>query len=98
MLITNNEIVRVRYLLAYGSKKPSSMMKLRLNLSPSKDSLTNQQESSLSFFGWCRRNPLVVSAILYVILLAFVGLNQNRSVEHYKNIIKDFLKRRLRFE
>lgn len=94
LLITNNEIVRVRYLLTYGSKKTS------IKPSPSKDNLNtaDKQIESLSFFTWCRRNPLLTSAILYFLFLALVGLNQNRSVEHYKSVLKDFFKRRLKFE
>jgi poly[ADP-ribose] polymerase 16 len=97
LLITNNEIVRVRYLLLYGSKKPT----LKSILSKDRISTSSQQpnlDAPSSFLTWCRRNPMLVSACIYVILLILVGLNQSRSVEHYKNVIKRFIQRYFKFE
>lgn len=63
LLITNNEVVRVRYILVYGSKKVTSP------LPTSAPSATNEEVKSeyrTGFFWWCRRNPLIVSVFLYV--------------------------------
>ncbi len=59
----------------------------------------NQQpQSSFSLLNWCRRNPMIVSACFYVIFLVLVGLNQTRSVEHYKNVLKNFIQKFFKFE
>jgi poly[ADP-ribose] polymerase 16 len=100
LLITNNEIVRVRYLIIYGSNKPvvkPSLSSSSLQTATSIDD-TSETRSWRSFFTWCRKNPLFVSAFLYVLLLALVGFSNHRSFEHYKRIAMDFIKRRFKFE
>jgi poly [ADP-ribose] polymerase 16 len=93
LLITNNEIVRVRYLLIYGNKKPS------LKKQPSSTLEENSiAQPGQSFMWWCRKNPLIVSAFLYVILLVLVGLSNTQVFEYYKNILTNFLKKRFKFE
>lgn len=90
LLITNNELVRVRYLLMYGSKKKSAP--------PKATSSTEVVEvAPRSVLKWCRRNPLIVSVILYVVLLFLVGLSNHRAVEYYKNNLWNFLKKRFKF-
>lgn len=98
LLITNNEIVRVRYLLIYGTNKPKT-----IKSSPSSTGLITLDQpvdTSLkqSFFSWCRRNPLIFSGFLYALLLVLVGLSSHRSFEHYKKVITEFVKRRFKFE
>lgn len=59
LLITNNELVRVRYLLIYGHKKTPSSKSLTT-------SAVSEEVPRMSFMAWCRKNPLIVSAVLYV--------------------------------
>jgi hypothetical protein len=96
LLITNNEIVRVRYLFVYGSNKPT--IKLSSTSGNESASINEVGTSGNAFLNWCRRNPLFVAGALYVILLMLVGLNNNRYVEHYKRIIGDFFNKRFKFE
>jgi hypothetical protein len=90
LLITNNELVRVRYLLVYGSKKKSAAIK--------KPSTSEELEvQPRSFLLWCRKNPLIVSAVLYISLLFLVGASNHRAVEYYKHHLWNFLKKRFKF-
>ncbi|KAG5680376.1 hypothetical protein PVAND_009885 [Polypedilum vanderplanki] len=101
LLITNNEIVRVRYLMIYGSNKPiikSSSSSNSLKALTSTGSVEEIQTRQGLFLSWCRRNPLIVSVFLYMLLLILVGFSNHRSFEHYKRMILDFLKRRFKFE
>lgn len=93
LLITNNEFVRVRYLLIYGSKKVSTVKK---SASDWKGQLENSHREN-SFYKWLRRNPLIVSVFLYILMLVFVGISKNRAVEYYKNILMQFLQNRFKF-
>jgi poly[ADP-ribose] polymerase 16 len=95
LLITNNEIVRVRYLMIYGTNKPPVKSSVPGAATPSGSEVLSGQRS---FFTWCRKNPLIVSACLYVMLLGLVGFSNHRSFEHYKKIVLDFLTRRFKFE
>ena len=90
LLITNNELVRVRYLMIYGSKKKAVVRK---------PSTSEEVElvPSRSFLQWCRKNPLVISVTLYVFLLFLVGFSNHRAVEYYKNKLWSFLKNRFKF-
>lgn len=65
LLITNNEIVRVRYLLIYGSKKTAATSKPQMT--PAEEVKVVQRNG---FMWWCRKNPLIVSAFLYVSLVS----------------------------
>jgi hypothetical protein len=79
--------------MIYGKKKSSSSVK--------KSSVTDGDEKELqqgvNVLTWCRKNPLIVSVCLYVILLFCVGLSNHRAVEYYKNIIMKFLRNRFKF-
>lgn len=111
LLITNNEVVRVRYILVYGSKNATAAAAPPVT--------ANQEvkiERTSGFFWWCRKNPLIVSAFLYVsvfhnltttvsfkcsrfqiFLLFLVGASNHRAVEYYKNIAMDFVRNRFKF-
>lgn len=95
LLITNNEIVRPRYLLIYGTNKPTLKKSTSANLV---NNSTESIDEPRTFFTWCRRNPLIVSAAIYLLLLFLVGLSSHRSFDHYKNILINFFKKRFKFE
>jgi poly [ADP-ribose] polymerase 16 len=90
LLITNNELVRVRYLLVYGSKKKSTASK-----PPTSEEVVTPPNRS--FLIWCRKNPLIVSFVLYISFLFLVGVSNHRAVEYYKNNLWNFLKKRFKF-
>jgi len=92
LLITNNELVRVRYLLIYGSKKSAAAKK---PLDTSEEQVENQGHNK--FYKWCRKNPLLISVFLYVLMLFFVGISKHPAVEYYKNIVMRFLRNRFKF-
>lgn len=90
LLITNNEVVRVRYLLIYCTKKAAG-----------RTSTTRVDKVAtaprIGFLTWCRRNPLLVSAFLYIFLLFLVGISKSRFVHFYTTSIMKFLSDRLKF-
>lgn len=92
LLITNNEIVRVRYLLIYGSKKSTASKKP----AATSEEVEFPQRTN-NFFGWCRKNPLVVSVVLYILMLFLVGISKHRAVEYYKHVLMRFLQNRFKF-
>ncbi|XP_070498633.1 protein mono-ADP-ribosyltransferase PARP16-like [Chironomus tepperi] len=95
LLITNNEIVRPRYLLIYGSNKPTLKKSISANVVNNSIELIDEPRT---FLTWCRRNPLIVSAAIYLLLLFLVGLSSHRSFDHYKNILMNFFKKRFKYE
>lgn len=97
LLITNNEIVRVRYLLIYSTKKSSAPKAVESTAKENQGLSAGDQRTSTSIFQWACRNPFIISVLLYVLLLFVVGMSNNRAVEYYKNAIISFLKKRLKF-
>jgi hypothetical protein len=75
----------------YGSKKNT--------LTAKKPSSSSEEVAVAprSVLKWCRKNPLILSAVLYVVLLFLVGLSNHRAVEYYKNNLWSFLKKRFKF-
>lgn len=59
ILITNNEIVRPRYILMYGSKKSIAKK-------PTVKTVHVPEVPRTGLLNWVRRNPMIVSVVLYV--------------------------------
>lgn len=92
LLITNNEVVRVRYLCIYPTKSPTSKKAKTINVSQEAVEIPR-----LSLMKWCRKNPLIVSVLVYVCLLFLVGISNHRAIDYYKNNIIEFLNKRFKF-
>lgn len=58
LLIRNNELVRVRYVLIYGNKKSS--------LKTTQSEMPKEVTSKQSLLAWCRKNSLIIAGLLYV--------------------------------
>ncbi|CAO1407330.1 unnamed protein product [Diamesa serratosioi] len=73
VLIKNNEIVRVRYLLIYSQSKLSQKIK----------EIPNQERKGV--IAWCKKNPLIISSVIYVGCLFLVGISNHRVVQYYRS-------------
>lgn len=73
MLIKNNEIVRVRYLLIYCQSKLAQKVK----------EMPNQEQKGV--VAWCKKNPLIISSVIYIGCLFLVGLSNHRVVQYYRS-------------
>lgn len=73
VLIKNNEIVRVRYLLIYSQSKLAQKVK----------EIPNQERKGVIV--WCKKNPLIISSVFYIGCLFLVGLSNHRVVQYYKS-------------
>lgn len=68
MVITNNEIVRIRHLLVYAKEKKNH-----------NNQIMNYGNSILS---WIMQNKAIFSMICYGTLLIIIGLTNNRSFNY----------------
>ena len=75
LLITNNDVVRVRYLMIY-----SYANKLAIKTAPDQHG---------KIFNFCKRNLLCVSLVFYISLLLFIGMSTSRTGEYYKQMFYD---------
>lgn len=96
ILVTNNEVVRVRYLLIYGKKRTMKPTKPE-NESADVTLDTSGQSRLFKCLTWCRKNPFIVALSLYVIMLLIVGISNHRMFDYYRNNLMKFLEKRLKF-
>lgn len=80
-LVTNNEIVRIRYLIVYGTDAKNSE---RANLAT-----CNNDNMGNTIVQWAFRHKWLVAMIIYTIILAILGTSNSRHGHYMRQFVRE---------
>lgn len=80
-LVTNNEIVRIRYLIVYGTDVKNSE---RANLAS-----CNSDYQGNTIVQWAHRHKWLVAMIIYTIILAILGTSNSRHGHYMRQFVRE---------
>lgn len=87
--MTNNEIVRIRYLIVYGTDAKNSE---RANLAT-----CNSDYTGNAIVQWALRHKWLVAMMIYTIILAILGTSNSRHGHYMRQFVREAMHKAINY-